>query len=370
MGIALAQAGWKTPVFGSLTTMATNTKQQHNGSSSTIASWARFVIAGLQSRGLDTEALLREAGITESDLNNPNHRISVGHMTRLWQLAARDTCDPCFALGLADMAQADMLSGLGLAIMFSDTIGDAIQRICRYSAVASSAADLETIQGKNNTLEVIYHLRTPVAGEAIEAFMACGTRILKQISRDRFRPVEVHFCHDKSLHKERFEAFFEAPVIFNAPVYKFVLDAQTLDLPCYQSNPELAHSIENWMTDYLASTESSPLADKVRGLLLVRAIDGEVGQAVIAAELAMSSRALQRGLKQEGHSFRGLLEGIHRDLAEKFLRQPELSLTDVCYLLGFSDQSNFTKAFKRWTGQTPTLYRQALFNVPNREFSL
>ena len=349
--------------------MATNTKKQ-NGSSSTIASWARFVITGLQSRGIDTNVLLREVGITESDLDNPNHRISVGHMTRLWQLAARDTGDPCFALGLADLAQADMLSGLGLAIMFSDTIGEAIQRICRYSAVASSAADLEAIQGKNNTLEVIYHLHTPVAGEAIEAFMACGARILKQISRDRFRPVEVHFCHDKSLHKERFEAFFEAPVSFNAPAYKFVLDAQTLDLPCYQSNPELARSIENWMAEYLASTESSPLADKVRELLLARGIDGEVDQGVIADELAMSRRALQRGLKQEGHSFRELLEGIRRDLAEKFLLQPEMSLTDICYLLGFSDQSNFTKAFKRWTGRTPTIYRQKLLNVPSRGLSV
>jgi AraC-like DNA-binding protein len=77
----------------------------------------------------------------------------------------------------------------------------------------------------------------------------------------------------------------------------------------------------------------------------------------------MSSRALQRGLKQEGQSFRELLEGTRRDLAKKFLAQPELSLTDVCYLLGFSDQSNFTKAFKRWTGETPTRYRLTLTNT-------
>ena len=346
------------------------TTQKHQGGSfSTIASWTRFVITGMQARGLNTDSLLREAGITESDLDNPNHRISVSHMTQLWQLAARDTGDPCFALGLADLAQADMLSGLGLAIMFSDTIGEAIQRICRYSAVATSAAELESISGKSNTMEVIYHLHTPVAGEAVEAFMACGARILKQISRDRFRPAEVHFCHDKPLHKERFEAFFEAPVIFNAPAYKFVLDREILDLPCYQANPELARGIETWMAEYLASTESSPLADKVRKLLLARGIDGEVDQGVIASELAMSRRALQRGLKQEGHGFRELLEGVRHDLAEKFLLQPELSLTDICYLLGFSDQSNFTKAFKRWTGQTPTVYRQALLNTPRRGLS-
>ena len=347
--------------------MSTVLKKQQEENSSTIASWARFVIAGLQARGLEPEGLLREAGIAENELDNPNHRIGVSHMTRLWQLAARDTGDPCFALGLADLAQPDMLSGLGLAIMFSDTIGEAIQRLCRYSAVASNAAVLEAIPGKDDTMEVVYHLQTPVAGEAIEAFMACGGRILKQISRDRFRPVEVHFCHDKSQYRERFEAIFEARVFFNATAYKFVLDGPTLGLPCYQSNPELARSIEHWMADYLASHKTSPLADKVRELLLARGIDGEVDQGEIAAELAMSTRALQRGLKQEGHGFRELLEGARRDLAERFLRQPELSLTDVCYLLGFSDQSNFTKAFKRWTGQTPTAYRQQVLKQPGRE---
>ena len=344
-------------VFGAITTMVEHSDERQG---STIASWPRFVIAGLQLRGLNTDAILCEAGIAKSDLDNPNHRISISHMTQLWQLAVRETGDPCFALGLADLAQADMFSGLGLAIMFSDTIGEAIQRICRYSAVASSAADLEAIPGKNNTLEVIYHLHGPVAGEAIEAFMACGGRILKQISHDKFRPTEVHFCHDKSTHQNRFEAFFDAPVFFNAPAYKFVLDNQTLNLPCYQSNPELARSIENWMTDYLAQNESSLLTAKVRQLLLAGILDGKVDQGTIADELVMSRRALQRALRQEGYTFRELFEDTRRELATKLLLQPELSLTDICYLLGFSDQSNFTKAFKRWTGQAPASYRQAL----------
>ena len=348
------------PVFGAITTVATDIKEQHNGNSSTIASWARFVIAGLQLRGLDTDALLCEAGIAKSDLDNPNHRIDVSHMTQLWGLAIRDTGDPCFALDLADLAQADMFSGLGLAIMFSDNIGQAIRRICRYSAVASSAADLEAIYGADNTMEVIYHLHTPVAGEAIEAFMACGGRILKQISHNKFSPTEVHFRHDKSAHRDRFETFFEAPVFFNASVDKFVLNERALDLPCHQSNPELANSIENWMTEYLAHNARSTLADKVRQLLLTGIMEGQADQHVIANELAMSRRALQRGLKQEGYTFRELFEHTRRDMATKLLLQPELSLTDICYLLGFSDQSNFTKAFKRWTGQAPASYRQGL----------
>lgn len=340
--------------------MTTHPAIPSHDDSSTIASWARFVTVGLQAQGVDIDNLLHEAGLAHSQLENPNQRIDVSQMTQLWQAAARLTGDPCFTLRLADHAQADMFSGFGLAIVFSDTIGEAMQKICRYSTVASSAANLEAVPGENDTLEIIYRLYTPVAGEAIEAFMACGGRILKQISQDKFKPAQIHFCHDKSAYRDRFEEFFEAPVFFNAPVFKVVLDKETLDLPCYQSNPDLARSIETWMADYLATIESPPLAAKVRQLLLENILDGVLDQAAVADQLAMSTRALQRGLQQEGLSFRELLDNTRHDLAEKFLRQPGLSLTEICYLLGFSDQSNFTKAFKRWTGETPAGYRLAL----------
>lgn len=340
--------------------MTTNAADSIHGDSSTIASWARFVISGLQSQGVELDALLEEAGLSLGPMNNPNQRIDVSHMTQLWQAAARLSKDPCFTLRLADHAQADMFSGFGLAIMFSDTIGDAVQKICRYSTVASSAANLEARTGENGGLEVVYRLHTAVAGEALEAFMACGERILKQMSNDRFRAAEIHFCHQKENHQDQFEAFFEAPVFFGAPEYKFVLDREILALPCYQSNPDLAHNIESWMNEYLASIDSTPLATKVRQLLLESIVDEPIDQNAIAKQLTMSTRALQRGLKQEGVSFRELLEDTRRDLAKKFLRQQELSLTEICYLLGFSDQSNFTKAFKRWTGNTPAGYRHEL----------
>ncbi|MCK0165847.1 AraC family transcriptional regulator [Marinobacter sp. S6332] len=326
---------------------------------STIASWARFILAGFKLKGLDTDKLLSEAGIGSSDLDNPNGRIKVAHMTQLWELAARDSADPLFTLRLADLARADMFSGLSLAMMFSETTREAIERMCRYSGVASSAAHLETLPGKNNSLEVIFHLQMPVAGEALEAFMACGSRILKQITQDRFRPQEVHFSHDKSAFRAQFEAFFEAPVFFNAPVCKFVVDEQVLRLPCYQSNPELVQNIDRWMKEYLERTDSLSITGQVQKLLLEGTIDGNVDQSTIARRLGMSSRRLQRALEKEGHGFRELLEKAKREVAQELLLRPELSLTDICYLLGFSDQSNFTKAFKRWTGKTPSSFRTA-----------
>lgn len=338
--------------------MMTTFNNLQPGDSSTIASWARFVLSGLQSKGLDTNRLLADAGIAKADLDNPNHRINVRQMTKLWSAAARDTGDPCFTLDLADQAQPDMFSGLGLAILFSDNIGDAIQRMCRYSTVASNAARLRSTPLENNALEVIFDIQLPVAGEALEAFMACGLSILKQITRGEFRPLEVHFIHDKTAHQQRFEEFFDAPVFFNASECKFVLDKQVLALPCCQSNPELARSIESWMSEYLEQNEALSFLAQVRKVLLEGVIDGCVDQAMVAGRLSLSTRALQRKLKKDGYTFRELHNEALAELAEKLLLKPELSLTDICYLLGFSDQSNFTKAFRRWKGTTPSDYRR------------
>ena len=112
------------------------------------------------------------------------------------------------------------------------------------------------------------------------------------------------------------------------------------------------------MQDYLSGFEPDTLASKVRQLLATKLPDGEFQQIEVASALAMSSRSLQRGLQKEGASFKELLEQTREDLAMKYIDEPEISLIEVCCMLGFADQSNFTRAFKRWTGMTPAFYRQ------------
>ena len=334
--------------------------QQAGSSPTTIASWTRFIANGLEQQGLDTLSLLREAGIDPAEFENPNKRIDVSRMTRFWQLACDMSSNPCLPLSLAESAHPDIFSGLGLSMLFSSSVEEVLQRVCHFSHLVSDAADvhLDTESGDNVT--ITYQINAPVAPAAVEAFMGSSFRIVQELSDPGFRVLEVHLQHDNAANRDCYETFFDAPVTFNAPLYRFMFPREVLYLPCRHSNPELARNMEEWVTNYLGQFSTSSLQARVRQILVECLADGCVSQSDVAGALAMSNRALQRGLQSEDCSFREVLRDTRRDLADKYLKEAGLSLAEITFLLGFSDQSNFTKAYRDWTGQTPARFRQLL----------
>lgn len=331
---------------------------------STIGSWAQFIAQGLTSCGIDSHQLFLDAGINLAETDNPNARFPVHKMSRVWQLAVARSGDPCIALTLATGAYPGMYGGLGLSMISSRTLWDAVSCACRFNRIASDAATLLLRERSDGNVESVYLMSeaeaAAVTGEALEAFMATSTHILRSISHDHYAPLEVHFQHNKEAHRQAYEDFFRAPVFFDAEEYKIVLARKDLDQPCLQANPELAATIDAWMSEYLARFNTNPLSAKVRKLLTEKLPDGELMQNDVSTEMAMSTRSLQRGLKNEGTSFKELLDVTRQDLALKYISEHQLAIIEICCLLGFSDQSNFTKAFKRWTGQAPSTYRQGL----------
>jgi AraC-like DNA-binding protein len=305
-----------------------------------------------------------EQGLNLADADTPNTRFPVDAMSRVWRRAIELTGDEGFALTLVDHAEPSMYNALGLSMISSRTLGEALQRACRFSQVATDAGGQvlrERSDGKMELVQVIFsQQRDLVTPYATEAFICTTVKILRTISNDQFRLLEVHFCHNQEPLRERYEAYFGAPIIFDCDEYKLVFERELLDYPCEQANPALADNIDTWMQDYLTSFEPDTLASKVRSLLAEKLPNGEYQQDEVASALAMSSRSLQRGLQKEGASFKELLEKTRQDLAMKYIVEKELSLVEVCLLLGFSDQSNFTRAFKRWTGKTPNAYRQEM----------
>lgn len=331
------------------------------GTATTIGSWARFIARGLDGAGLDGEQIFADEGLDLTASDTPNARFPVDAMSRVWRKAIELTGDEGFALTLVNYADASIYNALGLSMISSRTLGEAIQRSCRFSKLATDAAHQIVREGPHGTMELVQVMsareRSAITPYATEAFVSTTVEILRKISKDQFQLREVHFMHNREAQRERYEDYFGAPIIFDSPQYKLVFPRELMDYPCDQANPALAENIDGWMRDYLDSFEPNTLASQVRKLLPGKLMAGRVQQDEIADELAMSSRSLQRGLRKEGVSFTELVENTREDLAIKYLGVPELPLIEVCCMLGFTDQSNFTKAFKRWTGKTPNAYR-------------
>ncbi len=139
--------------------------------------------------------------------------------------------------------------------------------------------------------------------------------------------------------------------------YVLSFSKQLVDAPLTHANPELARINDQAVVDYLARFDRNSITMQVRTKIIEGLHDGTPHQESIAHSLNVSLRSLQRKLNNEDTSFKTLLETTRRELALHYIRETHRSLGEITYLLGFSEPSNFTRAFKRWTGVSPIEYR-------------
>jgi AraC-like DNA-binding protein len=151
----------------------------------------------------------------------------------------------------------------------------------------------------------------------------------------------------------RLQAFFACPIEFGATENCVIFRAADLDAQLPTANPVLLRVNEQVLTDYLAHLERSEVTVQVQAKLIRLLPSGDVDESHIARALNLSLRSLQRKLEARGVTFRKLLDGTRQQLAEQYLKDSTLSVSEIAYLLGFAEVSSFSRAFRRWTGHAP-----------------
>jgi AraC-like DNA-binding protein len=150
---------------------------------------------------------------------------------------------------------------------------------------------------------------------------------------------------------------FGPSIEFDAVDNRLCFDTELVNKPLTTANPNLARINDQTVIDYLARFDRASIAMQVRSKIIDQLPDGIPRQDHIAGSLNLSLRSLQRRLREEETSFKDLLENTRQTLAGQYLRESHRSIGEITYLLGFSESSNFTRAFKRWTGMTPAEFR-------------
>lgn len=326
----------------------------------TLSTWALAIARTLESLNCDADAAFKAAGLDRSKARDPNARYRVSGMTRLWKAAVELTGDPAIGLKVAEQVQPASLHALGLSVLASESLHDALQRVSRYSRIVSNAAHIELLQS-GNIAQVHFHVpdwNIELAHEAFDAFLGNMVKLGRMLRQKDENPTLVELLRPKPNDCRPYEDFFRCPVHFAAPYYRLHFDATEFHEPLPSANPALARLNDQVIIDYLARFDKSQIALQVRNQIIERLPSGEPNQSDIAGQLSLSLRGLQRRLKEEDTNFKQLLEEVRQELACEYLRQSDITLGEVTYLLGFSDQSNFTRAFKRWMGQAPSEYRQ------------
>jgi AraC-like DNA-binding protein len=312
----------------------------------------------LQGRGIDFRVLARRVGIDPDLLARPNARYSSARIQKLWQLAATESGDPLFGLHVGGLARPGMLHALGLGIVSSTSVLSALKRIERYSSVVSTngrfvltqqdgLVSLETRPTETTVMPTVHSL---------EAWVATLCRILSLCAGSSAYPLKVRLPHQAAAPADAYRAILRCPVEFGASTVALVFDAQLAARPVLTGNSELAAEADRISARYIEGLAPDSAAARVRALLLKAMPSGEIAQKGIARALSQSASTLQRRLREEGTSYQRLLDGTRQELALDYLKEGRHSLAEIAFLLGFADQSNFTRAFRRWTGKTPRQY--------------
>ncbi len=328
----------------------------------TSAVWVRGIAELLAAQGLDANALLAEAGIDPAELRAPGGRVPTDRISALWELAVQRSGNPAIALSQPDMVRPASFDVVGYTMMSCANLKDAFDRLVRYLRILSHALTL-TQGEEDGRYRLSFDLRgeqRAVPRQRVEFMLVTVATFSRWVSGRHLHPAEVAFSHPAPADARPYQEAFRCPVTFDAPVTSLFYALDEVSKPLSTSNPVLADLHERYAGEYLERFDHGQTSYRVREAIIRRLPDGEPRRDRIARELGMSERTLQRRLEEEASSFLQLLNDSRRELAEQYLNRLHLSLGQAAYLLGFSEQSSFFRACKRWFGLPPGEYRRQL----------
>lgn len=306
---------------------------------------------------IDPRPLFEEAGLDISHVVGTVYRYPVSKTRKVWQLAEAATGDTALGLMVGRYARATDIHSIGFGMLAASSIRDALQRLIRYRRALHSTMELELVREGGTEALVIQSDPSEIASiHGIDAFFVSLLKFCRNLYGPGFRLVRVELMRLKQ-QPARYEESFRCPVRFGAERNAIVFDSSVLDSPLASENRDLAFQSDRVIEQYIASLDPDVVSSRVRELLLELLPSGEASGDSIAKKLNKSMSSLQRALRSEGTSYRDLLEDTRRSLAEQYIAERSYNLAQIAYLLGFADQSNFTRAFKRWTGMSPSDYR-------------
>lgn len=317
-------------------------------------------------RGLAAETVCQAAQIDPAWVDDPNSRVPAAAMERLWAAAEQLTGDPDLGLHSAESYNPGALSIVGYVILSCRTAGEALERLARYAPLLNEGLQVRVEHNQDTTICSIgaaedlgtYLRRSP--RQVIETVSAGIVLTLGRVATRPPVPIAVTFQHAAPSSIAEHARLLGPVVRFDQIENAVVYSTSALAAGMLSADPALLEVFEGDARRRLEQLKShGTVSGRVQSIVGAR-MKGEVPSlAVIASELAMSERSVQRSLTEESTSYREIVDEVRKDLALSHLSQPGATAADVAFLLGFSEPSAFTRAFRRWTGSSPSQFRCA-----------
>jgi AraC-like DNA-binding protein len=315
-------------------------------------------------RGTSLHPIMRDVGLDPAALRTPEMMVDYAGFCELLQRCARDWDLPDLGFRIARRHQMDILGPVALVTRMERSVRAAVAAVIKNLVIHNNAivAVLEEHAGAD-TAALILDKRydAPSCREDTELVLALSKTIVEEIVGASIALEEVTFRHDKRASARAAATYFGCPVRYAAERNALCFDRALLDRPIERSDVAYHALIKRYLSTTRLEVESG-VGEDVRAEVARQMELGRCTLETVAQSLRMPPRSLQRRLQAKGLSFRDLVDEWRRARALALVTQTRLPLSEVAEVLGYSEQSVFTQAFRRWYGGTPLRYR--LENVP------
>ena len=313
----------------------------------------------LETYGIDPRRVIDEHLYQPGDPYWQVRRIPYSVYEQMEIKAAELIQDPVAGLRAGDLIHPSHLGALGHAWLASSNILTAIQRARRFSRMYHESIKVFVTE-ENNVVKVAYHLPQPIALPELvaDAQLASLLKMCRLNYGNSLVPAFVHMRRSPPDDPAPWHEYFGVTVQFNQSENSAALRKSDALKPLTVSNPTLAALHDDVIKRNIAELDRSDTINRAVAAIIGQLPSGGVSEKSIARELNLTTRTLHRKLREQGIGFRSLLTNVRKEMVERYIRDSAYCITEISFLLGYTDTSAFSRAFKRWYGKSPTEFRQ------------
>lgn len=319
----------------------------------------RFIVEHLLDRGFSDATIFDDLGFTKQDLSREDFRLDPTQHARLIRHAMQLTGNRHLALEMKDRAFDATSTAVLLLFKRSGRISKALHLISRYNylytrTLTARLLDMDAVP----TIEVDCHISdTEVAYFALSTFLLFIDTFFQDTLEGRHLVSAAEFAISEPMGFADISDQFGVDIQFGAPATRFFLDPSLVDEPLRSADPQTMRLITDFCEKQLANLDAERGLESMVTALIMEHISAPPSLDQAATMLSIAPRSLRRHLQASGTSYTSILSSARRDIAIKLLRETDETVAAIAYEVGFEHPSHFGRAFKQWTGYSPTRFR-------------
>ncbi len=326
----------------------------------------REIIFGAVNRGASLADLCQRLSIAPQDLHDSNKVVNFEQAYLVWEYAVKQTGDSLLGLHLGEQTSPSILGLIGHLMQSSGTLKQAFEKVCEHNHVVTDLFNYRFKESEKEVtlyyepIELWMNVSPETARQAVGQAMAGTLSVFELLSGKKLYPIKALFNCKKPAQTKEYDRIFKSPLVFSAGSNALIFSTEQLATAVTSYDESLFALFDEILTERKSHRKkNASFTDEVSQIIssefkgLVPPIE------IIASRFSITTRTLQRRLKEEGSSYRELGNEIKKGLAVKLLKGNSKKVDEIAMMLGYAESSSFQRAFKSWSETTPGKIRRS-----------